>query len=289
MSSHGSAKGWALQAFAEFVGTAMYLYLAIGGADAVARATNGQSGALGQAFAFGIALIVTAWAFFRISGAHFNPAISFSSLITGHLNIPRFVMYFIAQILGAMLGIALARGTTPINQGTGQVNMLANGESIARGFFLEFFLTTILCFVYHMIVHEKNRSTFIMALPYGLAIFACHLFAYRYTNAAINPARAFGASVVARWFSRDHWIFWFGPLCGAILAAALHILFRFMDFDYHSAGIDAENQAQYQRAQDTVNGTQQTSANNDGYYDQNANYSNNNAQHHTTATTSGSH
>ncbi|KAF9540815.1 hypothetical protein EC957_003737 [Mortierella hygrophila] len=297
MSSHGSAKGWAIQSLAELIGTAMYMYLAIGGADAVSRATNGRSGALGQAFAFGIALIVTAWAFFRISGAHFNPAISFSSLITGHLNIPKFVMYFIAQILGAMLGIALVRGTTPSNETIGQVNELANGEGIARGFFLEFFLTAILCFVYHMIVHEKNRSTFMSALPYGLAIFSCHLFAYRYTDAAINPARAFGTSVVARWFSKDHWIFWFGPLCGAMLAASLHILFRYLDFDYYSAGIDAENQAQYQRAQNAVKGTQQTttysntSPNNGGYYDQNVDYSNdnvgysNNGQHHTTTST----
>ncbi|KAF9912400.1 hypothetical protein EC991_011092 [Linnemannia zychae] len=293
MSSHGSAKGWAIQSLAEFLGTAMYMYLAIGGADAVSRATNGQSGSLGQAFAFGIALIVTAWAFFRISGAHFNPAISFSSLITGHLNIPRFVMYFISQILGAMLGIALARGTTPSVEDIGQVNQLSNGQSIVRGFFLEFFLTAILCFVYHMIVHEKNRSTFMSALPYGLAVFSCHLFAYRYTNSAINPARAFGTSVVARWFSKDHWIFWFGPLCGAILAAGLHILFRYMDFDYHSAGIDAENQAQYQRAQAAVNGTQQTTTtytnNNGGYYDQNVNYNQGNhvngGQNYTTTTT----
>ncbi|KAF9920162.1 hypothetical protein FBU30_010043 [Linnemannia zychae] len=300
MGSQGTAKGWAIQSLAEFLGTCMYMYLAIGGADAVYRATNGQSGALGQAFAFGVALIVTAWAFFRISGSHFNPAISFSSLITGHLNIPRFVMYFISQLLGAMLGVALARGTTPSGQQIGQVNELANGQGIARGFFLEFFLTMILCFVYHMLVYEKNRSTFMFALPYGLAIFSCHLFAYRYTNAAINPARAFATSISARWFSRQHWIFWFGPLCGAILAAALHIMFRYLDFDYYSAGIDAENPAQFQRAQAAVNGTlpgdstiTTTYANNtNGYYNQNANhnvnYNNNNApsdQHY--ATTSG--
>jgi aquaporin related protein len=61
-----------------------------------------------------------------------------------------------------------------------------------------------------MVVHEKNRSTFMFALPYGFAIFSCHLFATRYTNAAINPARAFATSVAARSFSPSHWIFWFG-------------------------------------------------------------------------------
>ncbi|GJJ68382.1 aquaporin rerated protein, other eukaryote [Entomortierella parvispora] len=267
MDAKSSAKGWGVQALAEFLGTAMFLYLAIGGADAVYGGVTEDSSSLGVAFAFGVALVVTAWAFFRISGAHFNPAITLSSLITGHITVPKAVLYFIAQILGAMLGVALVRGTTPSSGSIGQINELRNNESIARGFFLEFFLTSILCFVYHMIVHEKNRSTFMAALPYGLALFSCYLFATRYTNASINPARAFATSVVARSFSREHWIFWFGPFGGAILAAALHILFRFLDYDQYSAGIDAENQAQYLRAQAAVSGGDV----------HNVNYANNNA------------
>lgn len=66
------------------------------------------------------------------------------------------------------------------------------------------------------------------------------------------------------------------PLTGAILAAALHIMFRYLDFDYHSAGIDAENQAQYQRAQDAVKRTQQTNTDQGGNYNQNPNYNSNN-------------
>lgn len=38
------------------------------------------------------------------------------------------------------------------------------------------------------------------------------------------------------------------------MAAALHILFRFLDFDQYSAGIDAENELQFQRAQAAVSG-----------------------------------
>ena len=124
MDTRSSAKGWAVQALAEFIGTAMFLYLAVGGADAVTRGE--VSGYLATSFAFGIGLVVTAWAFFRVSGSHFNPAISLSSLITGHITVPQFVLYFIAQILGAMVGVALARGTTPSteNFGLGQVNVL---------------------------------------------------------------------------------------------------------------------------------------------------------------------
>ncbi|KAF9924740.1 hypothetical protein FBU30_005343 [Linnemannia zychae] len=248
MSKASTAKGWFTQSIAELIGTAIFMYLAVGGADAVANDLGAGGGYLANAFAFGIALVVTAWVFFRISGSHFNPAVSFSSLITGDLTVPKFVLYFISQLLGAMLGVALARGTTPSSDRIMEVNQLKNGESIARGFFLEFFLTAILCFVYHMVVHEKNRSTFMSALPYGLALFSSHLFATQYTNASINPARALATSVVASQFTREHWIFWIGPLLGAILAAALNILFRYFDYDLYNPGIDAENQAQFLRA-----------------------------------------
>ncbi|KAF9910561.1 hypothetical protein EC991_006120 [Linnemannia zychae] len=276
--SKSTAKGWITQSLAELFGTAMFMYLGVGGADAVTNDVGDSSGYLTKAFAFGIGLAITAWGFFRISGSHFNPAVSFSSLIAGYLTVPKFILYFISQLLGAMLGVAMARGTTPSSEKIMQVNSLMNGESLARGFFLEFFLTMILCFVYHMVVHEKNRSTFMSALPYGLALFSCHLFATRYTNASINPARAFATSVVARSFTRDHWIFWLGPLFGAILAAAFHILFRYFDYDQHNAGIDAENHAQYLRAQAAA-------ANHLGYGDQQTTYVNRNPNGTTTTTT----
>jgi len=126
MDAKSSAKGWAIQAFGEFLGTAMFLYLAIGGADSVTLGSIDGTAYLGVAFAFGISLTVTAWAFFRISGAHFNPAITLSSLITGHITVPKAVLYFIAQILGGMLGVACARGTTPYNERIGQVNRLVS-------------------------------------------------------------------------------------------------------------------------------------------------------------------
>jgi aquaporin related protein len=34
----------------------------------------------------------------------------------------------------------------------------------------------------------------------------------------MNPARSFGPSVVNGHFPRHHWIYWIGPLLGALLA-----------------------------------------------------------------------
>ncbi|KAF9543901.1 hypothetical protein EC957_000352 [Mortierella hygrophila] len=232
---------WWVPALGEFIGTAMFLYLAVGGADAVSRAAPEGTAVLGVAFAFGMGLMVTAWAFGRISGAQFNPAITLSCLITGKLSVGKACMYFICQLLGGSLGVAMARGTTPDNAHIVGINHLKNGESLARGFFLEFWLTSILCFVYLMTTEERSNCSFMAPLPIGFTLFSCHLFAVRYDNAAINPARAFATSLVARDFTRDHWIYWIGPLCGGILAAALYILFCYFDFDI----VDAANKAQH--------------------------------------------
>ena len=38
---------------------------------------------------------------------------------------------------------------------------------------------------------------------------------------SINPARSFGASAVAGTWT-DHWVFWIGPLTGAVIAAVIY-------------------------------------------------------------------
>lgn len=222
---------WYIPATGEFIGTAMFLYLAVGGADAVSRDAAEGTGVLGVAFAFGMGLMVTAWAFGRISGAHFNPAITLACLIAGDHSFGKAIMYLICQLLGASLGVAMARGTTPNNVYAGGINVLHNGETLVRGFFLEFWLSSILCFVYLTTTDERARSSFMAPLPIGFTLFSCHLFAVRYTNASINPARAFATSLVSRHFTSDHWIYWLGPFGGGILAAGLYRFFCHFDID----------------------------------------------------------
>ncbi|KAF9313941.1 hypothetical protein BG003_004669 [Podila horticola] len=234
---------WYIPAIGELIGTAMFLYLAVGGADAVSRGASEGTAILGVAFSFGVGLMVTAWGFGRISGAHFNPAITLANLIVV-TSIPKAILYFICQLLGALLGVAMARGVTPKTEALGQINHLMNGESIAKGFFLEFWLTCILCFVYLMTTEERNRSAPMAPLPIGFTLFSCHLFACRYTNASINPARAFATSVVSHHFTPNQWIYWLGPLGGGVMAAALYIFFCYFDFDIVTAANKAKLRAE---------------------------------------------
>jgi len=52
-----------------------------------------------------IGLLASIYAFGKISGGHFNPAISFLMYIKGDININKFILYVIAQLIGAVIAL----------------------------------------------------------------------------------------------------------------------------------------------------------------------------------------
>lgn len=60
-----------------------------------------------------------------------------------------------------------------------------------------------------------------------------------FTGGSLNPARSFGPAVVLRSFDSYHWIYWIGPLLGAILAVVFYRLIKALE--YETANPDAES------------------------------------------------
>jgi|SRR5208282_3902014 len=83
------------------------------------------------AFAFGIALVINVWIFFRVSGALFNPAIALSLVVARVMPPLRAVVLVIAQILGGVTAAALVSALTP--QGLHVGNRLGPGVSVVQG------------------------------------------------------------------------------------------------------------------------------------------------------------
>ena len=88
--------------FTEFIGT-MFLVLVVGIA-----AIGGQAGAMAPV-AIGTILMVMVYAGGHISGAHYNPAVTFAVLIRKKISINDAIVYWIAQIGGAMAAWAIAK------------------------------------------------------------------------------------------------------------------------------------------------------------------------------------
>ena len=106
-------------ALLEFVGTFFFLTVAFGGAQATTVA-----GSVGQpapnalnvfiiSFSFGFGLLVSAWLFYRVTGALFNPNVSLALFLTGVIGPVRFVLYCIAQLAGSIAAAGVILGLSP--------------------------------------------------------------------------------------------------------------------------------------------------------------------------------
>ena len=93
------------------------------------------------------------------------------------------------------------------------------------------FLTAQLVFTIFMLAAEKHKSTFIAPIGIGLSLFIAELMGVYYTGGSLNPARSFGPSVVVHQFHSYHWIYWLGPILGALLASGFYMFIKALEYE----------------------------------------------------------
>jgi glycerol uptake facilitator-like aquaporin len=93
--------------FAEWLGTA-FLLAAVVGSGIMAQRLAGQNGALAllcNTLPTGAILAVLILVFAPLSGAHFNPVVSLACALRGELPWPTAILYGVAQLIGAIVGV----------------------------------------------------------------------------------------------------------------------------------------------------------------------------------------
>lgn len=111
-----------------------------------------------------------------------------------------------AQFLGGIAASALVRSMIgPLVV----VTRMAPNVSIVQGIFIEAFGTALLVFVILMLAAEKHETTPLAPVGIGITLFVAELACVLYTGGALNPARAFGPSVIDGDFPDHHYIYWF--------------------------------------------------------------------------------
>ena len=93
---------------AEFIGTFALVFFGCGAA-VVGGMGSGPTAVnlLGIASAFGFAIVAMAYGIGPISGCHVNPAVSFGVFVAGRMSASDMISYWIAQVLGAIVGAAV--------------------------------------------------------------------------------------------------------------------------------------------------------------------------------------
>ena len=172
--------------------------------------------------------------------------------LIGAVNWLKASLLILSQVLA---GIASAGVVSALFSGPLAVRTtLAKNTSVVRGLFIEMFLTFELIFCIFMLAAEKHRSTFLAPIGIGLALFVAELAGkptqsklfsitlrlagVLFTGGSLNPARSFGPDVILRTFDGYHWIYWVGPLLGAILAVIFYRLIKVLE--YETANPDAD-------------------------------------------------
>jgi len=212
---------------AEAGGTFLFLFVGIGSAALVDwSAFVGQDppGLIVVALAHGLVLAVLVSALAAVSGAHFNPAVTFGVWIAGHIPTRRAVAYVLAQLIGGILAAWALRAVFPADISAG-LGTPALGQRIdpLAGIGIEAVLTVVLLLaVFGTAVDPRGPK--VGGLAIGLAVGADILMGGPLTGAAMNPARWLGpASVTGMWDNAHVWIV--GPLVGATVAA---LAYRFL-------------------------------------------------------------
>lgn len=221
---------------AEVLGTFILVFGGVG--TAVLAGTH--VGFHGIALAFGLTVVVGAYAFGPVSGGHFNPAVTIGLAAAGRFAWRDVPAYIIGQIIGGLLASSLLYLIATGRQGSDLGNFASNGYGDASpdGYGLvavilvEVILTAVFLFV--IIGSTSSRATVSFApLAIGLSLTLIHLISIPVSNTSVNPARSIAAAVYGGGESLGQlWVFLVFPVLGAVIAG---LLFRPMLDGVHEA------------------------------------------------------
>ena len=210
---------------AEALGTFLFFFVGVGAVVLNGGASTAGAGLLGVALAHGLALAVVVSALGAVSGGHFNPAVTVAVLVSGRISVPLAAMYVVVQLAAGVAAALALRAVFPeavwsaVALGTPAVHPVI---SIPGAIAIEAVLTVLLVLaVFGTAIDARGPK--VGGLAIGLAVAADILMGGPLTGAAMNPARWFGPAVASGTF--DNWyVWWIGPLIGAVVAAAIYRL-----------------------------------------------------------------
>jgi glycerol uptake facilitator protein len=227
---------------AEFVGTAMLILLGDGVvANCLLNKSKGQnSGWIVITTGWALAVMLPAFIFGGISGAHFNPALTIGLAAIGKFPWAEVPIYIIAQMLGGIVGAALVWITylphwKETEDKGAKLAIFCTGPAIRNygsNLVTEIIATAMLVFIILGIGTVKNVAGGLPTCVVGGLIWALGISLGGPTGYALNPARDLGPRIahailpIAGKGDSDwgySWIPVLGPIVGALVGAFLFV------------------------------------------------------------------
>ena len=174
--------------------------------------------------AIGGALTVMVYMGGHISGAHYNPAISIAVTILGKLERANLLPYIVAQIAGTLAAALVVRNLT------GDFLAVAPGAGVptAAALLAEVLYTFALALVIlNVAISPRTAGNPYYGLAIGFTVTTGAFAVGDISGGVFNPAVGTGpilASLAGGGSLGSLWLYWAGPVAGAVLAVPVYRL-----------------------------------------------------------------
>jgi len=193
------------------------------------------------------------YSFADVSGAHFNPAVTFATIVSFKNSVVKGVVYMIGQLLGSTFAALIIASVYP--EGFDAVRLVAVTRdpyvSLGQAFLLEMLLTFVFVYVIFAtafdtaespkvsVTREGKRTVLRKIVRYstsgksksgfapiaiGCTLGACVFASDAISGGGFNPARVFGFALVGDVW-QTHWMYWIAHFLGAALASYVQKIF----------------------------------------------------------------
>jgi aquaporin Z len=200
---------------ADLVGTFVLVFAGTG-AFVINDSSKGTVTHVGIALTFGLVVLAMIYAVGDVSGAHLNPAVTFSFFAARRFEGRWVVPYIVCQCGGAVLASLVLRLLFPAHATLGAT--LPAGAAV-QSFVLEIILTFVLMFVILSVSTGPKEKGIMAGIAVGAVIGLEALFAGPISGASRNPARSLAPALVSLRFT-CLWIYLVAPMLRALVAVA---------------------------------------------------------------------
>jgi len=222
--------------FSEVLGT-FFLVLVAAGAGMMGAAFDNAIGRTASVVAPGLMVMAMILFMGKVSGAHFNPAVSVAFALRGDFPWRRVPGYIVAQLLGATLAALFLQAVIGVSASNGS-NYPGDSTTHGAAFLMEVVLTFGLLSVILGTASGAQNIGIIGAIGVGGYIALAGLWASPLSGASMNPVRTLGPDIVSNDYSA-YWVYLAGPLLGAAIAVVVAFVLR-----GRGGGVDGSNAAQ---------------------------------------------
>jgi MIP family channel proteins len=205
---------------AEAIGTFALVFAGCGAI--MVDADTQQLGHIGVAIAFGLVIMFGIYAVGHVSGAHFNPAVTFAFALTRRFPWTRALVYWAAQLTGALAAAAVLRASLG---DVADIGATRPSGSQGQAFLWEAILTFFLMFVIMAVATDTRAVGEAAAIAVGGTVGLDSMFGGPVTGASMNPARSAGPAIVSGDL-HALWLYIAAPLLGAALGALAYQFVR---------------------------------------------------------------